>query len=125
MSLKGRETGLKVVEGKLGATVDKVRVVGREELTQAEICRDEHLLLVLQGASPLVKSPYVHMLWFPHDSDPPEGPTGGKACTEGDMRAFEELNISQRRVAMAMIADNEPLVIAHGTLRFPFSLRRL
>ena len=123
--MKGRETGLKVVEGKLGATVDKVRVVGREELTQAEICRDEHLLLVLQGVSSLVKSPYVHMLWFPDDSDPPEGSTGRKACMEGDMRAFEELNVSQRRVAMAMIADNEPLVIAHGALRSPSSLRRL
>ncbi|TBU26537.1 P-loop containing nucleoside triphosphate hydrolase protein, partial [Dichomitus squalens] len=114
VAAKGRQTGLKVVEGKFNGKVDRVRVVGREELTQAELSRDEHILLVLQNAHTLVESPYVHMVWFPSDSNPPQGPTGRVVSTGGNTDAFEALNASQRKVANAMITDGEPLVIAHA-----------
>ncbi|KAI1784394.1 P-loop containing nucleoside triphosphate hydrolase protein [Ganoderma leucocontextum] len=118
---KGKQTSLKVLAGKLNTnTVKRVRVIGREEATVAERSCDEHILLLLQGKRSLLTSPFVGMLWFP--SEPISGTASEGSVTstsqgterEGDMSAFEKLNESQRKVALAMIGDDEPLVIAHG-----------
>ena len=116
---KGKQTSLKVVAGKLNAkTVNRVRVIGREEATVSERCCDEHILLLLQGKRSLLTSPFVRMLWFPCDPMPDtayaESTTSSGTKVEGDMSAFERLNESQRKVSRAMIGDDQPLVIVHG-----------
>ncbi len=116
---KGKQTSLKVINGKLNTkTVKKVRVIGREEATVAERCCDEHILLLLQGKRSLLTSPFVRMLWFHGEPIPDTVDTESAASSatkvEGDMSAFEMLNESQRKVSLAMIGDGQPLVIAHG-----------
>ncbi|PIL32979.1 hypothetical protein GSI_05097 [Ganoderma sinense ZZ0214-1] len=116
---KGKETSLKLVAGKFNAgSVRRVRVIGREEATISERCCDEHVLLLLQGKRSLLKSPFVRMLWFPDDpitgTEDAESATSSKTKVEGDMSAFERLNDSQRKVALAMVGDDQPLVVVHG-----------
>ena len=67
---KGKTTGLALTAGKLPQKVNRVRVIGREEATNAERARDEFVLRVLQGAAPLHASPFVQMLWFPAGAKP-------------------------------------------------------
>nr|VWO99306.1 GPI-anchored CFEM domain protein B [Ganoderma boninense] len=118
---KGKETSLKLLTGRFNAgSVKRVRVIGREEATISERCCDEHILLLLQGKRSLLKSPFVRMLWFPDDPIPDsagESTTSSKTRVEGDMSAFEKLNESQQQVALAMIGDDQPLVVAHGPNR--------
>ncbi|KAM5545183.1 hypothetical protein V8D89_001294 [Ganoderma adspersum] len=116
---KGKLTSLKLLTGKLNAkTVKRVRVIGREEATVSERCCDEHVLLLLQGKRSLLTSPFVRTLWFPGDPVPDTADTESTASSgtkvEGDMSAFGMLNVPQRKVSLAMIGDDQPLVIAHG-----------
>ena len=121
---KGKQTSLKLLTGKLNThAVKRVRVIGREEATLSERCCDEHILLLLQGKRALLTSQFVRMLWFPSepipdvaDADFADADFGAssKVEVEGDMSAFERLNESQRKVSLAMIGDEEPLVIVHG-----------
>lgn len=84
---------------------------GREELTSAELARDEFVLLLMQGVFPsLVESPYIRMLWFSTEKSPRYEPT---AIPPFDPIVFK-LNQSQKRVVGAMQAENDPLVIVHG-----------
>ncbi|KAL1940365.1 hypothetical protein VTO73DRAFT_8937 [Trametes versicolor] len=109
---EGKQTGVKVAGGNFRGKIERIRVVGREELTSSEIARDEFILLLLQGTLPsLVDSPFIRMLWFPTEkaprgyrlsSIPPLGPQ------------FAQLNPSQNQVVAAMLAQDEPLVVVHG-----------
>ena len=116
---KGKQTSLKLLTGKLNTSaVKRVRVIGREEATLSERCCDEHILLLLQGKRTLLTSRFIGMLWFPGEpiSDAADARSAApcRAEAEGDMSAFERLNESQRKVSIAMIGDEEPLVIVHG-----------
>ncbi|KAI0800447.1 P-loop containing nucleoside triphosphate hydrolase protein [Fomes fomentarius] len=124
VSAKGRTTGLVLLQGqKLPAEITKIQVVGREELTCAEVARDDFIGRILQGRMSLHASPFVNMLWF---SGGGKGTDKTKEAQSGLKRAnvasrsgvgaptFEELNPSQKRVALAMVSEEEPLVIAHG-----------
>ncbi|KAI0365889.1 hypothetical protein BV20DRAFT_1027212 [Pilatotrama ljubarskyi] len=106
---RGRESTLRVFSGKLTNKVTKVRVVGREEATSAESARDLFVVRLLQGNGVLDQSRFVRLVWFPKSEVTRRGNRGPANDEE-----FTSLNPSQRRVAAAMIADGDPLVIAHG-----------
>ncbi|KAI0712807.1 P-loop containing nucleoside triphosphate hydrolase protein [Cerioporus squamosus] len=120
ISTKGKSTGLAVFKGKLPMKVEKVRIIGREEATNAERSRDDYVLSVLQGLSFLDTSPFVQMLWFELSKNvasmvlPSLIPQEGHTQASKVPTAFEKLNSSQRKVAMAMTSYVRPLVVAHG-----------
>ncbi|KAG5643663.1 hypothetical protein DXG03_000543, partial [Asterophora parasitica] len=101
----GRRTNIRFTGQALAGTLQKVRVIGRPELTHPEKARDELLLLVLQGKTSL-RAPFIRRLWFPARNDLILLDTGVSI-------AFPTLNASQEQVASRMISA-EPLVIAHG-----------
>lgn len=130
ISAKGKTTGLVLLRGqKLPAKITKIQVVGREEFTCAELARDDFIQRILQGRMSLHASPFVNIMWF---SGGGKGTDKTKKAQSGLKRVnvasrsgvgvptFEELNPSQRRVALAMVSEEEPLVIAHGMLRVFF-----
>ncbi|OSC98823.1 P-loop containing nucleoside triphosphate hydrolase protein [Trametes coccinea BRFM310] len=110
----GKKTGVKVTGGNFRGDIARIRVVGREELTNSEIARDEFLLRLLQGVVPsLVESQFNRMLWFPAER------VQGKAKTSSPVRLRivnpnGKLNDSQAQVVAAMRSLEEPLVIVHG-----------
>ena len=107
----GKTTTIQLQTGKLSGTVERVRIVGREEPTGSERARDEFILLVLRGERTL-DEPFIHFLWFPPPEDLPR-----PIPARGIMKypSIERLNESQREVVGAMLSDQMPLVIAHGT----------
>ncbi|KAI0363390.1 P-loop containing nucleoside triphosphate hydrolase protein [Pilatotrama ljubarskyi] len=109
----GKQTGVKVTGGNFRVDVASIRVVGREELTHAELARDEFILLLLQGVLPsLVDSPYIKMLWF----DTAQANRRVRRPSESNMVCprFPNMNQSQKEVVAAMLSGDEPLVIVHG-----------
>ncbi len=118
---KGKSTGLALFKGKLPIKVHKVRIIGREDATNAERSRDGYVLSVLQGLSFLNTSAFVQMLWF-ELSETVAIPALPSLLAEKDdhkqtskiPQAFRKLNPSQCKVAMAMISCGRPLVVAHG-----------
>ena len=119
---EGRRTDLQVYQGKLPSKVHSVRVVGREEATNAEMACDEFLLLVLQGVAAVDESPFVRQLWFPVSR---KG-ISKKAKVAAQRQhahhpAFGELNPSQRGVACVLVAEAEQIVVVHGAWCVEFS----
>ncbi|TBU26538.1 P-loop containing nucleoside triphosphate hydrolase protein [Dichomitus squalens] len=118
VGLKGRQTQLQLLKGRLPAKVTKVRVFGREEATNAELARDEFVLGVLRGTEAMDTSSFVRMLWFP----PRKTKRGKKVKAIGAVDAqtqittpsYKKLNASQRAVVKAMVSADENLVIVHG-----------
>lgn len=112
---EGKQTGVKVAGGNFRGKIERIRVVGREELTSSEIARDEFVLLLLQGTLPsLVESPFIRMLWFPTEKLSPRGHRLSSIPPLGPQ--FSQLNPSQNQVVAAMLAQDEPLVVVHGKL---------
>lgn len=111
---EGKQTGVKVAGGNFRGKIERIRVVGREELTSWEIARDEFILLLLQGTLPsLVYSPFIRMLWFPTE----KAPRGHRLPLISPLGPqFAQLNPSQNQVVAAMLAQDEPLVVVHGKL---------
>lgn len=121
---KGKETTLQIVRGKYQTDVTRISVHGREELTNAENARDSFVLRLLQGKltlQPRHLDPdggpsFIDSIWFP--------PPGARFTrTSVDVRRismqlplFNELNKSQREVAVAMMSGSVPLIIAHGNI---------
>ena len=108
----GKTTTIQLRQGKLHGTVERVRVVGKEEPTGSERARDEFILLVLRGERTLIDSLFIRLLWFPpvaHFSKAIGVLTPAHLSTNA-------LNESQRGVVGAMHADHLPLVITHGKL---------
>ncbi|TFK82323.1 P-loop containing nucleoside triphosphate hydrolase protein, partial [Polyporus arcularius HHB13444] len=114
---EGKETGIKVVGGNFRGAVERIRVIGREESTNAELARDEFILLVLCGnIGSLTESRFIRMLWFPTQAAPQRLARGGANTTNLGARsaAYARLNSSQKEVVNAMWSDDESLVVAHG-----------
>jgi regulator of nonsense transcripts 1 len=106
---RGKSTTVQLRQGSLSGVVERVRVIGREELTMSERARDEFVLLVLRGERSMSNSPF-RILWFPsvrHLPKVTEVLTSTHLLTNA-------LNESQRKVVGAMHADHLPLVITHG-----------
>ena len=120
MTARGKSTGLAVFKGKFKGEVNKVRVIGREESTNAESARELFVLRLLQGGVALDAAPYVRKLWFPGVDDLKGMAKRSKSAAHAlnaaaqQIESFKKLNPSQRRVAVAMIAEDEPIVVAHG-----------
>ena len=129
---EGKETGVKITQGGFRgvASIKSVRVVGREEQTNAERARDAFVLRALKGAfTSLTESPFVKMLWFP-DPTPRDRGAARRASVspridddqedEGERfgDVFNGLNPSQKGVVRAMWST-EPLVVAHGMFLIP------
>ncbi|OCH91054.1 P-loop containing nucleoside triphosphate hydrolase protein [Obba rivulosa] len=87
-----------------------VRVVGREEATNAERAREEFVLLLLLGHFQLQTSRFIQMLWFPNE----DVLLPLKKLPIASVNSFAELNRSQATVAEAMSSESIPLVIVHG-----------
>ncbi len=115
----GKQTQIQLLKGKFHGNIKRISVLGREELTCAELARDEFILRLLRKEVSLpvhainVRGPqFIEMLWFPKKKTP-------QRCTLSHVSplstAFMDLNDSQRQVVAAMISTTEPLVIAHGT----------
>lgn len=101
---------LSVSEGK----IKRVRVIGREELTNAERARDDFFLHLLQGKETLVspRTPFISLVWFPR-----KGNTKSLKVTDAALRvgqAKRHLNQSQSNVVEAMVSSKDPVVLVHG-----------
>ncbi|KAH9856811.1 hypothetical protein C2E23DRAFT_721458 [Lenzites betulinus] len=107
---EGKDTGVKITGGNFRGGIERIRVIGREELTNSELAREEFILMLLQGLLPsLVESPYIRLVWFPTSHMYPR-----KHSVRPVDDRFQTLNASQKQVVAAMIAEDEPLVIVHG-----------
>ncbi|PCH35506.1 nucleoside triphosphate hydrolase protein [Wolfiporia cocos MD-104 SS10] len=110
---EGKNTTVKLLTGNARRDVENVRIVGREELTNAERARDEFILRLLRGEMSLEGPDFTNMIWFPafalaqiNQQD---------AAPASMALAHLGLNPSQSQVANAMISINShPLVVAHG-----------
>ena len=106
----GKATTIQLRHGNLSGTVERVRIMGREELTGSERARDEFVLLVLRGERTLEDSLFIRLLWFPSLTHLPKT---SEVAISTDLKP-KALNDSQRGVIGAMLADQMSLVIAHG-----------
>ncbi|KAF8064440.1 P-loop containing nucleoside triphosphate hydrolase protein [Lyophyllum atratum] len=93
---KGRTTNIRFTGQALSGTLQKVRVVGRPELTNSEKAREELLLLLLQGKASLHR-PFIRKLWFPSRKD-------RLPAEDVELIDIPGLNPSQERVASRMIS---------------------
>lgn len=109
---EGKRTKVQIVRGHLHGDVETVRVVGREELTNAEQAREEFLLLLLRGEASLDQSLFIRILWFPSTFASTISARG--AYYQSTSFSHFNLNPSQEKVANAMVSDPGALVIAHG-----------
>ena len=74
----GRVTDIKFDRGQsLLGGLAAVRVVGKEELTNAERARDEFLLLTLRGELQVTDAKFIRFLWFPQRTHAEELTTAG------------------------------------------------
>ncbi|KAF9049492.1 P-loop containing nucleoside triphosphate hydrolase protein [Hymenopellis radicata] len=107
----GKQTSIKVARGFKGVLAN-VRIVGREERNNAEKCREELILLSLQGDAHLPHSPFIELLWFPkvkHVQAACDEPSSHSIRLEGI-----PLNPSQQRVVAAMTCKSTCLMTTHG-----------
>ena len=127
---EGKQTEIKIAGGNFRGGVERIRVIGREELTNAEVARDEFILRLLRReTASLTKSPFISMLWFPSPLSVPRryaGAWAGMSLSGMRGSAYTMLNTSQKEVVDAMWGDHEPLVVAHGVFTLIlFSMRSL
>ena len=119
VGIEGKRTALTVFKGTLRGEIENVRVVGREEGTNAECSRDEFLLLLLQGIASLDHAKFATKIWFTNTKKyVPRNVARKKAEANVEatraVKYFDRLNESQRLVAGAMISEEEPIVVAQG-----------
>ncbi|TCD66239.1 hypothetical protein EIP91_001642 [Steccherinum ochraceum] len=111
--VEGRQTSVHLLGGRFRGGVERVRVLGREEVSMSESVRDMFLLHVLREEIRLRDRPFIDMLWFAGSSGAGQTDEEEEEKVLG-MKEFEGLNVSQCRVAAAMISKKEPLVIVQG-----------
>lgn len=96
-------------------SLQSVKVIGRQELTNSEKARDELILLLLQGQKTLRNSPFIRSVWFPRWKQL-KNRDGSADVSQAEARALTQqmgLNPSQQEVGLAMVSG-PPIVIAHG-----------
>ena len=97
------------------ASLQSVKVIGREELTNSEKARDELILLLLQGRKSLRNSPFIRSIWFLRWKKL-NNRDGSADVSQAEARELTQqmgLNPSQQDVGLAMLSG-PPIVIAHG-----------
>lgn len=113
--IKGRTTNIQCKGGKMTASLQSVKVIGRQELTNSEKARDELILLLLQGRKTLRNSPFIRSIWFLRWKKL-KNRDGSTDFSQAEARALTQqmgLNPSQQEVGLAMVSG-PPIVIAHG-----------
>ena len=113
--VKGRTTNIQCKDGKMTTSLQSVKVIGRQELTNSEKARDELILLMLQGRKTLRNSPFIRSIWF-HRWKKLNNKDGSADVSQAEARAMTQrmgLNPSQQEVGLAMVSG-PPIVIAHG-----------
>lgn len=113
--VEGRHTNLQLLDGQFRGDVQRVRVLGKEEASLAEVSRDMFLLHALREQITLQDRPFIERLWFPSPTPPARPPVDVEAVMR--LKEFETLNASQCKVAASMISSSEPLVITQGVIR--------
>jgi regulator of nonsense transcripts 1 len=108
---EGKTTTIKLNDRSFSGDVQKVRVIGRQELTSAEKSRDEFMLHVLQGQKTLRNSTFIRRLWFPSHR---KHRSGNRTQNPPALSYISDLNQSQNEAVSAMVSESEPLVIVHG-----------
>ncbi|KAI0749051.1 P-loop containing nucleoside triphosphate hydrolase protein [Fomes fomentarius] len=113
VSVHGKKTGVQVVEGSFhGGGIKHIHVVGRKELTNSEVARNNFIMQLLQGISSLTQySQFIEMLWF-SSNPPPRSYISTTPCAY--YNSFSKLNPSQKEVVCAMWSSYEPLVVVQG-----------
>lgn len=108
----GKQTRI-TLQGHISGTIESVRIVGREELTQSERARDEFVLLVLREERNPRESSFIEYLWFspPAIISKDQGISAMVPLVDPYIRG---LNDSQRGVVGSMLHEDIPLIIAHG-----------
>ncbi|KAJ6468829.1 hypothetical protein C8R45DRAFT_938019 [Mycena sanguinolenta] len=119
---KGRMTDIKfngtVLTGELAA----VRVVGKEELTNAEKARDEFILLALCSELQVTDARFLRLLWF-SESEQREDALHVPSTLQTITTRVPGLNASQRRTLEKMVSTM-PVVIVQGEWDYPFTVPR-
>jgi hypothetical protein len=96
----------------LGGNVGHIRVIGREERTNAEQAQYRFLLRSLTVARPTPL--FVNIVWFPGNTYWQATERGGEINISSQVP--KNLNDSQRAIVRAMVSGTpqDSLVIAHG-----------
>ena len=114
---KGRQSSARTAQP-LKGDVAHIRVIGREERTNAEQLQYRFLLSALAGAGASSTPLFVNRIWFPR-ADNTQGTGYDKnihfSC-DHESQTLQKLNNSQREIVGAMLssAPQDSLVIAHG-----------
>ncbi|KAF7350700.1 Nucleoside triphosphate hydrolase protein [Mycena sanguinolenta] len=110
--VEGRITDIKFHGAALTGELAAVRVVGKEELTNAERARDEFILLVLCGELQVTDALFVQILWF---SEPVnrEKELAVPSTLQATATRASGLNESQTRT-LAKMTSSMPVVIVQG-----------
>ena len=109
---KGRMTDIKFNGTALTGKLATVRVVGKEELTNAEKARDEFILLALRDEIRVTDALFIRLLWFP-ESGQREKDLAAPSTLQTTATRVSGLNDSQRRTLARMISTM-PVVIVQG-----------
>ncbi|KAJ6468776.1 hypothetical protein C8R45DRAFT_434589 [Mycena sanguinolenta] len=109
---KGRMTDIKFNGTALTGELAAVRVVGKEELTNAEKARDEFILLALRTELQVTDARFLRLLWFSESEQREDAPHVTSTLQTLTTRV-PGLNASQRRTLEKMISTM-PVVIVQG-----------
>src|SRR5579863_10030578 len=101
-------------ERPLRGDISHIRVIGREERTNAEQAQYRLLLRSLTAArSP---PPFVNIIWFPRNTKGIKGNREPNLLWQQSSQILKDLNDSQKGIVCAMVSvtPQDSLVIAHG-----------
>ena len=115
MGANGRHSSA-VAERAFREGISRIRVIGREERTNAEQAQYRFLLFSLTTARDVPL--FVNIVWFPDNTRAAEcGEEIDLSCDHAS-RILVKLNHSQSKVVAAMVSwvPRDSLVIAHGIL---------
>lgn len=113
---RGRATNLKFNKT-FSEPVETIRVIGREELTNAERAQYRLLVRILQGDVRLPGiSPFIDVLWFTDEQKTVVRADCSMNRRQLGLAGLDSLNASQYEVVAAMCssAEDDALVIVHG-----------
>lgn len=110
---KGRSSSART-ERPLRGDVSHIRVIGREERTNAEQAQYRLLIRSLTVAHRI--PPFVNIIWFPGNIEGIEHDGETTLSCGHSFQILKGLNDSQRGIVHAMLstASRDSLVIAHG-----------
>jgi len=111
--VEGRSSSART-ERPLRGDISHIRVVGREERTNAEQAQYRFLLLSLTTARLI--PPFVNIVWFPGNAQGIKHDDEIDISCDQTFNILKNLNDSQRAIVRAMVstAPRDSLVIAHG-----------